>query len=120
MKELLDDYFKEKIPDEYDRRMVHAYTYQMFMKKEATTEYALTVNFDPSFHAYLPLGTSKKLASPDFPIPLVFIYGDKDWVKDLDQGSGAKCVKANKEKHGNGSNHYILPNSGHNLHIDNT
>ena len=99
-KEVLDDYFEDKIKDEDDRRIVHAYTYQMLMKKEATTEYALLVNFDPSFQAFLPLGTSEKLASTDFPIPLVFIYGENDWVKTMDDGAGLSCVKANKQKHG--------------------
>ena len=91
----------------------------MFMKAEATTEYALLVNFDPSFQAYLPLATSDKLASPDFAVPLVFVYGEIDWVKTMDDGAGLSCVTANKKKHGDQSNHYILPKASHNLHIDN-
>jgi hypothetical protein len=48
----------------------------------------------------LPLGTSDKLASPYFPVPLVFIYGELDWVKTMDDGAGLSCVAASKKRHG--------------------
>jgi pimeloyl-ACP methyl ester carboxylesterase len=47
------------------------------------------------------------------------MYGDKDWVKNIDQDSPHKVIEANKVSHGDKSAYYLISNSGHNLHTDN-
>ena len=90
------------------------------MKKGATTEFALLINFDSDMSAYLPLGSPKKMGGVDYPVPFSIIHGDQDWVGDIDSGASEQIVGINREKFGNESNYYIQPDSGHNLHIDNT
>lgn len=34
--------------------------------------------------AYLPLANEEKLLNPDFPVPISFILGDRDWVTYCD------------------------------------
>ena len=48
--------------------------------REGTTEYAIQVMFTPGLMAYEALGADDKLGCPNFPIPVSFFYGDKDWV----------------------------------------
>lgn len=48
--------------------------------------------FDPALQAYHPLGTDKKLASSEFPIPISFFYGDQDWVLYVDDNAAELCV----------------------------
>jgi len=65
--------------------------------RDGTTEVAIMVNFGINLKSHLPLGTEEKLANPDFPIPISFIYGDNDWVYHfVDQDYAKTCVEANK------------------------
>ena len=56
--------------------------------RKGTTEYALGVNFkldgDLDIVAHLPLGAYEKLLNPQFILPFSFIYGDQDWVEEMD------------------------------------
>lgn len=53
------------------------------------------MNFNFSLEAHLPLGTKEKLANPEFPIPVSFIYGDNDWTRVVDQDFCKVCIQAN-------------------------
>ena len=55
------------------------YLYQVYMR-DGTTEYSPMVHLTPQLKAYIPLGTSDKLLSNTFPLPVSFIYGSYDWV----------------------------------------
>ena len=66
------------------------------------------------------MGTDKKLASSEFPIPISFYYGDQDWVLYVDENAADICVSQNKKKHGqHKSINYCVQNAGHNMHMDN-
>lgn len=98
---------------------------QIFMR-EGTTEYAPMINFTVTLQAYLPLGTPNKVGSPDFPLPLSFIYGEDDWVHHLEEDVSWKIMETNKfykegsTEQGLGvSRVYKLPTSDHNMHMDN-
>jgi len=88
-------------------------------QRSGTTEAALMVNFDLTLHAYLPLGTEDKLANPNFPIPVSFFYGSRDWVRNIDQDFAQNCVAANQEKFPDSSKFIEIPDSDHNMHMDN-
>jgi hypothetical protein len=60
--------------------------------REGTTEYAIQVMFTPGLMAYEPLGADDKLGCPNFPIPVSFFYGDKDWVPEVDEDAALKCI----------------------------
>ena len=77
------------------------------MKKGATSEYALLINFDSDMNAYLPLGSPNKMGNADYPVPFSIVHGDTDWVKDIDSGASEKIVAINREKFGNQSNYYL-------------
>ena len=47
------------------------------------------------------------------------MYGDEDWVRNLEKDAPQKLINANRIKHGESSNLYLISNSGHNLHDDN-
>jgi hypothetical protein len=40
--------------------------------------------FTPGLQAIFPLGDKEKLGSPTFPVAFTLIYGDNDWVTNLD------------------------------------
>ena len=61
--------------------------------RPGTTEYSLQVMFDPALQAYHPLGTDQKLASPNFPVPISFIYGEEDWMLQVDDDAAQICVE---------------------------
>lgn len=48
MKEIIKNYLAKRIKDEYDQVIVGAYTYQIFMKENGTSEFALLINFNQS------------------------------------------------------------------------
>ena len=62
-----------------EKQAIIDYMYQIVMR-EGTTEYAIHIMFNPGLQAHLPLGARDKLGSPEFPIPISFIYGDSDWT----------------------------------------
>ena len=75
--------------------IVTNYFYQIFTRP-GTSEFALMITFNFSLQPYLPLGTPEKLASPEFPIPVSFVYGDNDWTRVVDQDFGREVTKVNK------------------------
>ena len=89
------------------------------MRRPGGSEYAIMVNFNISLQPYLPLGTEEKFCNPDFPIPISFIYGENDWTRITDSDFGKKCVEVNCIKHPGESKFHLVPNSGHNMHMDN-
>ena len=90
------------------------YIYQIFLRK-GTTEYAIHVNFDQLFHAYVPLGTKDKLGSDTFPIPISIMVGDQDWTLNVEDDAAIKIVNHNRKLHGEKSNYYIVKNCGHSM-----
>lgn len=95
MKEIITKYMEKRIEDEWERAIVGAYTYQIFMKENGTSEYAMLINFSKALQCYLPLGTSQKLASPDFPVPISIVMGDDDWMREVDLGASELIVMYN-------------------------
>jgi len=61
------------------------------------------------------LHASEKLANPDFPVPISFIFGDRDWV---DSTGSEVVVRANKFFESGESQLHIVSNSDHNMHMD--
>lgn len=60
------------------------------------------------------------MASNKFPIPISFIYGDQDWVLEVDEDAGQKCVFENQKLHGKDKSRYhTCSMAGHNMHMDN-
>jgi hypothetical protein len=92
MKDIITNYMKTRIEDEWEQTIVGAYTYQIFMKENGTSEYALLVNFTKALQCYLPLGTADKLANPEFPIPVSIVLGDDDWMREVDLGASELIV----------------------------
>ena len=48
------------------------------------SETAIQIMFTPGLQAIFPLGDKEKLGSPSFPVAFTLIYGDNDWVTNLD------------------------------------
>ena len=66
------------------------------------------------------------LKRKDFPIPVSFIYGDKDWVQHFEEDIAWDIVRENQfcgqdsEECGiNISKVHIIPSSDHSMHMDN-
>lgn len=110
--------------NETEKEICADYIFHLFMR-EGTSEFALLVMFTQGIQAHIPLGTTDKLASPDFPIPISYILGDVDWVRFCDQHDtenkhyGQILIDLNSKKHGEHSNFYECPTAGHNMHMDN-
>ena len=98
--------------------VIRDYMFHIY-QRSGTTEAALMVNFDLTLHAHLPLGTEDKLADPNFPIPVSFFYGSRDWVRMIDKDFAQNCVAANQEKFPDSSKFIEIPDSDHNMHMDN-
>ena len=60
--------------------------YQIFMRK-GTTEFALMVLFDVGLQPKVSLSLPNMMADPNFPITYAIFFGDKDWVRNMDNGS---------------------------------
>jgi len=45
--------------------------------------------------AYHPLGTREKFRRPDFPFPICFIYGEKDWMRLWEDECGKYVITYN-------------------------
>ena len=56
--------------------------------RPGTTEHALMICFAPSILAHEPLGTKKRLLNPNFPVPISIVFGDDDWIKDVEEDAG--------------------------------
>jgi len=64
--------------------------------RPGTTEYALMICFSLGLYSnVVPLGHEDKLCNKEFPIPISFIYGEKDWVRSVDSDYGKLVVEAN-------------------------
>mmetsp|Transcript_36441 Transcript_36441/g.35298 ORF Transcript_36441/g.35298 Transcript_36441/m.35298 type:complete len:296 (-) Transcript_36441:257-1144(-) len=90
---LVGEYVKKRmshLPAE-ERRSMHKYLYQIFMRK-GSTEYALLVCFK-FLYPLNSLCVKEKLLNPDFPVPVSFFYGDQDLT---DSKAGQAVVKVNK------------------------
>ena len=87
--------------------------------RRGTTEYALGVNFklDGGIVAHLPLGADDKLLNPNFDLPFSFIYGDYDWVMNMDEGFSKLVVQ--KRQDPTKYKYITVPDSNHNLMMDN-
>ena len=56
------------------------YLYQVFMRN-GTTEHSVMVNLDSNLIAKIAVGQENMLKNKNIPIPISFIYGDRDWVQ---------------------------------------
>ena len=57
------------------------------------------VNFDTNLYAHLPLGTEDKYMNPaGFPIPISYIFGDRDYMRTVELDFTKQIVDINKEK----------------------
>lgn len=75
------------LPEE-EREALQYYLYQIFMR-EGSTEYALFVCFTLGMYPVNSVGTETRLRNPDYPLPISFFYGDRDWT---DHRAGERVV----------------------------
>ena len=88
--------------------------------RPGTTEYALMVNFAIGLVCKLPLEDTSKLANPNLPFAVSFIYGDNDWVAGFEQDAPKRVVEAQLTGPNAARSHNLIcPGAGHNLHMDN-
>jgi len=98
---------------------VRDYLYQIIMRP-GSTEYALMVNFAPGLVCHIPLEDPSKLANPNLPFAVSFIYGDNDWVGSMEQEAPQRTIDALLAGNNSVRCHNLkCPGSGHNLHMDN-
>ena len=76
--------------------IVRDYMYQILLRP-GTTEYAILVSFGVGLVCHLPLESVEKLADPNFPIPVSFIYGDNDWVTNIEGEAPLRVAEANPD-----------------------
>ena len=74
------------------------------------------INFNLEGQTTLPLCVPDKFLDQKFPIPISFIFGDKDWVKILEGDAPEQICSTNQFA---SSKVHTLPTSDHNLHMDN-
>lgn len=90
--------------------------YQIFMRP-GTTEFALMVCFELGLYSkVVPLAHEDRLGNKDFPIPVSFFYGDKDWVRSVEMDAGKAVVEVSQHAE---SKYHLVTNSDHNMHMDN-
>lgn len=91
--------------------------------RDGNAENAPMVNFNLYMSAHIPLGTSDKLASEKFQLPISFVYGDNDWVHVLEGDISETILKTNKfSSDSNGvlsSRIHFVPGSDHAMHMEN-
>lgn len=66
-------------------------------------------------YAVNPLELENRLGTPEFDLPVSFIYGDIDW---MDYRGGQRIIDKNKYKDGL-SQLYIVSDCDHHLYLDN-
>ncbi|TNV79164.1 hypothetical protein FGO68_gene16455 [Halteria grandinella] len=108
------------IVNEEERNLLLDYMQQIFMR-EGSTEYAIFICFQLGLYAHHPLEDPTRLGNEDFPIPITFYYGDRDW---MDYRAGQRVVERskfyNKDAPETGlSQVFIIPDSDHHLYMDN-
>jgi len=62
------------------------------------------------------LNSKDKLAQPDFPVPISFMYGDVDW---MDSSGSEAVVRANKHFSKGECQLYVVSDSSHHVNMDN-
>ena len=93
--------------------------------REGTTERGITNLFELPLIAHIPLGAEDKLGNPDYPIACTFIYGDNDWVQNIDDQASLRLIQKSKfydapcPRSNTKSQYHLVPNAGHNVHLDN-
>jgi pimeloyl-ACP methyl ester carboxylesterase len=70
--------------------------------------------FSESLLAHLPLATKDILLNPKLNVPICIIYGDDDWLTEVEEDAPQKIVKMNKNR-----KLVTLPQAGHYLMFDN-
>ena len=92
-----------------------------------TTEVALYKLFALALRARFGLDTQDRLLDPSFITPFSILFGDDDWVKTVaDRGASPELITKKRAQLGdkpnlleNNYNYVVLPEAGHNLHMDN-
>lgn len=72
------------VKDSTEIDCVADYLYQTHMRP-SDTEHAVNILFNNQMAAEMPLGTTMKLASYMFDMPMSFIYGEHDWVCRIEE-----------------------------------
>ena len=84
---VIDEYTEPRFAAGYERDIVSAYTFQIFMKK-SQQEMVLLVLFDNQVQSFIPL--DRRLAKSK--VPLSIVMGDDDWVLKVDEGTAPKLI----------------------------
>ena len=81
---LINDYVnrKQRVDSIHHKPIISNYMYQILMRP-GTTEFALFNFFLIGMRAKYGLAGPNLLASPNFKVPFICIYGEDDWVKGL-------------------------------------
>lgn len=74
------------------------------------------IQFNDKLFCQSPLNGADKLANKEFPVPISFVYGDRDWVNSL---GSEDVVKANKFFESGEAQLHIVTKSDHNMHTEN-
>ncbi|PVU88645.1 hypothetical protein BB559_005482 [Furculomyces boomerangus] len=93
--------------NEEEKKALSDYMFHVSAQK-GSSEYAMGVILKPFSFARVPL----KNRIINLTVPTSFIYGEKDW---MDQSAGKEISDSLKVP----SEYHIIPNAGHNMHLDN-
>ena len=81
--------FRMKNLPEEEKEVIKEYFQQIFMK-DGSSEYGIFICFKKGMIAHNGLEDKERLGNPNFPVPILMIYGDRDWVY---YSGAAKMVK---------------------------
>ena len=91
------------------------YLFQIIMRP-GSNDAAMMICFELGLYSKLSLGTPERFCSKDFPIPISFIYGDRDWTRGVDLDFGKTVISINKF---DSCKFHLVKDSDHNMHMDN-
>lgn len=77
---------------EYDRDIVGAFTFQIFMKKSFQEMVLLTL-FDNQIQSFIPLNKFLTAPATEISFPVTIIMGDDDWVLKCDDGASQIVIE---------------------------
>jgi pimeloyl-ACP methyl ester carboxylesterase len=103
------------VDDPEEHACLHEYLFQIF-SRQGSTETVLFLQFDCGLHAKMPLQSASRLANPDLPFPISFVYGSKDW---MDSRGSRQIVRASKFFESGESQLHLLDNATHQMFVTN-
>ena len=75
------------------------------------------ISEEASLFGHIPLSNSDKLGNVDFPVPYMFMYGEKDPVYTIDNGAAERLTKVHKQGQGT---FRTVPECSHMMHVGNS